>query len=58
MIEHAAVVNTINDINERFQVGPHDRVLALSSYGFDLSVYDMFGLWAVGGRVVIPDAIG
>ena len=55
MIEHAAVVNTILDINCRFQVGPTDRVLASSSFGFDLSVYDMFGLWAAGGSVVIPE---
>ena len=56
MIEHGGVVNTLLDINERFGVGPGDRVLALSSYGFDLSVYDFFGMWAVGGSVVIPDA--
>ncbi len=32
-----------------------DRVLALSSLCFDLSVYDLFGLLAVGGAIVIPD---
>lgn len=58
MIEHGGVVNTLLDINERFAVGPSDRVLALSSYGFDLSVYDFFGLWAAGGSVVIPDSDG
>jgi amino acid adenylation domain-containing protein len=58
MIEHAAVVNTILDINRRFNVGPNDRVLATSSFGFDLSVYDMFGLWAAGGNVVIPNPEG
>ena len=46
MIEHGAVVNTIRDINQRFGVGSGDRILALSSYGFDLSVYDLFGIWA------------
>jgi amino acid adenylation domain-containing protein len=56
MIEHRAAKNTIDDINERFHVGPHDRVLALSSYSFDLSVYDMFGMWAVGACVVLPEA--
>ena len=58
MIEHAAVVNTILDINRRFNVGPTDRVLATSSFGFDLSVFDMFGLWAAGGSVVIPNPDG
>ena len=53
-VEHRAAYNTIRDINARFDVGPDDRVLALSSLSFDLSVYDIFGLLAVGGAVVIP----
>ncbi|MFI5984709.1 amino acid adenylation domain-containing protein [Streptomyces sp. NPDC051555] len=56
MIEHAAAVNTIQDINDRFGVSAQDRVLALSALNFDLSVYDVFGLLAVGGAVVLPDA--
>ncbi|CAM9703891.1 unnamed protein product, partial [Ectocarpus fasciculatus] len=51
---HLGAMNTIVDLNERFAVGPSDRVLALSSLSFDLSVYDIFGLLAAGGRVVIP----
>ena len=49
-------MNTILDVNRRFHVGPDDRVLSLSSLGFDLSVYDLFGLWAAGGAVVLPTA--
>jgi amino acid adenylation domain-containing protein len=56
MIDHLGAVNTILDINRRYQVGPHDRVLALSSLSFDLSVWDIFGLLAAGGTIVIPDA--
>ncbi|MDM8557743.1 amino acid adenylation domain-containing protein [Candidatus Parabeggiatoa sp. HSG14] len=56
MIDHRGAVNTIKDINQRFGVGPRDRVLALSALSFDLSVYDIFGLLATGGTVVIPDA--
>jgi amino acid adenylation domain-containing protein len=55
MIDHRGAVNTILDINERFQVGPQDRVLALSAFTFDLSVYDIFGLLAAGGTIVLPD---
>jgi nonribosomal peptide synthetase protein BlmIV len=55
MIEHAAAVNTILDINRRFGVGPLDRVLGVSALSFDLSVYDIFGLLAAGGAVVMPD---
>jgi yersiniabactin nonribosomal peptide synthetase len=54
MISHRGAVNTILDINQRFAVKETDRVLAVSSLGFDLSVYDIFGLLAVGGAVVMP----
>ncbi|HEV7370001.1 non-ribosomal peptide synthetase, partial [Arenibaculum sp.] len=43
VIDHRGAVNTLLDINERFAVGPSDRVLAISSLSFDLSVYDFFG---------------
>ncbi|WP_236725317.1 non-ribosomal peptide synthetase [Amycolatopsis orientalis] len=49
---HRAALNTIADINERFAVGPEDRVLAVSALDFDLSVYDIFGPLSVGGAVV------
>ncbi|MFD2170023.1 amino acid adenylation domain-containing protein [Tumebacillus lipolyticus] len=55
VIDHQGAVNTCLDINERFGVTEEDRVLALSSLSFDLSVYDLFGTLAVGGTVVIPD---
>ncbi|MEG4344556.1 amino acid adenylation domain-containing protein [Microcoleus sp. A003_D6] len=53
-IEHRGAVNTFLDINQRFEVEAGDRVLAVSSLSFDLSVYDIFGLLAAGGTVVIP----
>ena len=53
-IEHRGAVNTILDINHRFDIGPGDRVLALSALSFDLSVYDLFGVFAAGGTVVMP----
>ena len=55
MIDHRGAVNTVLDINRRFQVGSDDRVLALSSLCFDLSVYDIFGLLAAGGAIVFPE---
>jgi amino acid adenylation domain-containing protein len=57
MIEHGSALNTVLDINERFAIGPDDRVLALSSLGFDLSVYDIFGALAAGATIVLPHAI-
>ncbi len=55
MIDHRAAVNTIEHINRLYRVGAQDRVLAVSSLSFDLSVYDIFGLLAAGGGIVIPD---
>jgi len=51
---HQGAMNTIDFLNERFSIGAKDRVLAISSLAFDLSVYDIFGLLSVGGGVVIP----
>jgi len=56
MIDHRGAVNTVLHINRLFQVTQHDRVLAVSSLSFDLSVYDIFGLLAAGGCIVLPDA--
>jgi pyochelin synthetase len=55
MINHRGAVNTVLDINRRFGVGPDDKVFAVSSLGFDLSVYDIFGTLAAGGTIVMPD---
>jgi amino acid adenylation domain-containing protein len=54
MIDHRGAANTIQDINARFEIGPGDRVLALSALSFDLSVYDIFGTLAAGGTIVMP----
>src|SRR5690606_7406052 len=56
MIDHRGAINTILDINRRFAIGPDDRVFAISSLSFDLSVYDLFGPLAVGGAIVVPSA--
>ncbi|MFG3373652.1 amino acid adenylation domain-containing protein [Streptomyces tendae] len=53
-ITHAAAWNTIADINARHRVSGDDRVFALSALDFDLSVYDVFGLLAAGGSLLLP----
>ncbi|MEE4678039.1 amino acid adenylation domain-containing protein [Pseudomonas alliivorans] len=55
VIDHCGAVNTLLDINRRFAVSPADRVLAISSLSFDLSVYDFFGTLAAGAAVVVLD---
>ncbi|WP_281560968.1 non-ribosomal peptide synthetase [Thalassomonas sp. RHCl1] len=53
-IEHRSAVNTLLDINARYDVTDKDKVLAVSALSFDLSVYDIFGLLAAGGQVIFP----
>ncbi|MDH5325117.1 MAG: amino acid adenylation domain-containing protein [Gammaproteobacteria bacterium] len=55
MIEHNGAINTIEDINTRFSVNSADTVFGVSSFGFDLSVYDLFGTVAAGATLVYPD---
>ena len=54
MITHRGAANTVADVNDRFAVDAADRVLAVSSLSFDLSVWDIFGMLTAGGTVVIP----
>ncbi len=56
VIDHRGAVNTILDVNRRFDVGVTDRVFGLSSLSFDLSVYDVFGTLAAGAALVLPAA--
>ena len=51
---HGAVANTLHDIGEKFALTPADRVLGVSSLGFDLSVWDVFGVLGAGGALVLP----
>lgn len=55
MIEHGAALNTVRDINSRFSVTATDRLFGVSAFGFDLSVYDIFGALEAGACVVYPD---
>lgn len=55
VVSHAAAWNTLADINSRFGVSDGDKVLTLANLSFDLSVYDLFGVPAVGGALVFPE---
>ncbi|GAA2637997.1 hypothetical protein GCM10010399_84080 [Dactylosporangium fulvum] len=57
VLTHAPVVNLIDWVNSTHGMGPDDRVLFVTSLGFDLSVYDVFGVLAAGGSIrVASDA--
>ncbi|MFF4097180.1 amino acid adenylation domain-containing protein [Streptomyces sp. NPDC001834] len=54
VIEHRAALGTLQDVGERYGIGPADRALGLSALTFDLSVFDVFGILAAGGTLVLP----
>jgi amino acid adenylation domain-containing protein len=57
MVQHRAVVNLIEWVNRAYDVTPADRLLFVTSFCFDLSVYDMFGILAAGASIrVVSDA--
>jgi amino acid adenylation domain-containing protein len=55
-VTHRGVVNNITDLNRIGNVGSSDRVLALSSPSFDMSVYETLGTLAAGGAIVVFEA--
>lgn len=53
-ITHQAVINTIEDINNRFSI-KEDVIVNLSAFTFDLSIYDIFGSLCTGSKLVLID---
>ena len=55
-VAHCALVNLVQWVNERFSVCPDDRLLLVSSFCFDLSIYDVFGILSAGASIrVVSD---
>ncbi|HLF04001.1 MAG TPA: amino acid adenylation domain-containing protein [Dehalococcoidia bacterium] len=56
MVTHRGVINSILYTNQFFRISAADRVLALTALHHDLSFYDIFGMLAAGGSIVVPEA--
>lgn len=54
VISHLAAMNTIQDVIRRYHIKETDSVLGVASLAFDLSVFDIFGMFTVGGTLVLP----
>ncbi|WP_173472379.1 non-ribosomal peptide synthetase [Eubacterium ruminantium] len=54
-ISRKAMMNTVLDMNRRFNINEDDRFIGISSFGFDLSVYDVFGSLTTGAAVFLHD---
>ncbi|GMK38343.1 hypothetical protein PCCS19_13970 [Paenibacillus sp. CCS19] len=56
VVTHRPVVNVIDWVNGTFGVNERDRLFFVTSLCFDLSVYDMFGMFAAGGAIdIVPE---
>ena len=51
IVKHKSVINLVEWMNKKFDINSNDKVLAVASIGFDLSVYDIFGIFAAGGEM-------
>ncbi|MFT3921046.1 MAG: amino acid adenylation domain-containing protein [Myxococcales bacterium] len=56
VVRQRAVANLIDWVNRRFEVGPRDRLLFVTSVCFDLSVYDVFGVLGAGASLYVASA--
>lgn len=55
MLNHRGRVNNVADYCQRFDMGPRDRLLCVSSLSFDLSVCNLFTSLNSGGCLIFPD---
>ncbi len=53
MVPHRGVVNCLYWLQKTFRLSEQDCLLLKASLNFDASVWELFGAWLVGGRVVV-----
>ncbi len=56
MVTHANVAHFLRAMDGRFQLSEADRFSQMFDLGFDLSVFDLFMAWRVGGTLCCPRA--
>lgn len=56
VVRHGRAANLVDWVNRTFRVRATDRLLFVTSYCFDLSVYDLFGILGAGGSVRVAEA--
>ncbi len=56
MVTHANVCHFLQSAQQRYRLGPGDRVSQTFALTFDLSVFDLFLAWGAGACVCVPGA--
>lgn len=54
MVAHRNIARFLDVVVERYGLGPQDRFSHMFDVTFDLSVFDLFGAWRVGGCLCCP----
>lgn len=54
-ITEAGLKNALAFTQNRFDIGPSDRILSLTPYQHDMAWFDMFGVILGGGSLIFPD---
>jgi amino acid adenylation domain-containing protein len=52
-VAHGSVVNLLNSARELLEIGPHDRLFAITTLAFDISVLELLLPLVSGGTVII-----
>jgi amino acid adenylation domain-containing protein/thioester reductase-like protein len=55
-ISHGAALSTLRAMQAELALEREDVLLGVAALGFDLSVFDLFGAFRVGARLLLPDA--
>jgi amino acid adenylation domain-containing protein len=56
MVAHRNIARFLDFVVDRYDLGPDDRFSHMFEVTFDLSLFDLFGAWQVGGCLCVPDA--
>ncbi len=54
-VTHAQAINTLICMKNKLNLTETDRILAISEFNFDLSIFDVFGSFLAGAAVVLID---
>ena len=55
-VNHRGVVNFLRAVEERLELDPGDRLLAVTTLAFDIAVLEIFLPLLTGGRVILADS--